>query len=1000
MIRLATKYNKSSYLNNMNALVLNYNFINSLFLNNIKYSRIRNKFYSTKTDINEPIMSLHEIVEYKNNIIKNKVYQDLFKDKSFFQFGSGKMYPTPSEYGLFENIFDWKSRIGDIIKNDLEPGYIYDIAVLGRDIINEEYITYGNHFLINSQSDISAVITKIEGNIFVNSLSINSGEIGVAENNKDLNSGMRLIIFLIRSVSFNLELSDIVNNKLKKDREIKKNYFLKNKELLKLKNTKLIAMFNSLPNSNLVKDFGLLINSNHIDKSGIIGSLYLYKNFQILIHNTDIKKCEGLQGIVYKNDNEYFKFTDIIIVGKFNEFLRSIDNTTIKYVNNNVTYIESITKSKRVDSLKIDIVRDKKFGSFDIETALDKNNQFIPVSCGWKTDKKYKDYIITNYDSIDHMFKICFEDMFKFNNYTWYAHNLGGFDSVFILKVLFENYGKPKIQFKDGKPLSIKVKYNNKMIVFKDSFKILPLSIRSLIKSYNIKTNKLYFPYSYLRIDNLFYKGILPEKSFFENIPDLEYQKMKNEFSNKKWVMKDELLKYMKNDIVSLYQILDIFSQEMYNLENINITSVSTLSSITLKTYLSNYYNKNKTPIHIPRYNNYLNIKNAYYGGRVEVFKGYVENIYIYDVVSLYPYCMLKELPIGNIITSTDTDLNNYFGFCYASVFVPKNIKAPILPYRLEDGSLLYPTGSWTGWYSSEILKNARDNQNVEVIVHYGYKMKKSEELFNNFVKKYSKIKIIAEKEGNNAKRTIAKLVLNSLYGRFGLKYEPYIIDFVKSDIADKISISHDVLDRIYISNNIECIKYIKAPSDILKEFNRDEYNRLKNKTDLNGENVVRNVCISALITSYASILMNPFLNLSDNPCYYTDTDSLFLKYKLDDKYVGNELGKFSFKGIASRAYFISPKTYCLIMEDGSVIIKCKGLDNKLLTEKDFKEFLAGNSVTFDSKKIFTSLTRGSGGIKEMKLKISPDINNRKTINKNKLNFDTEPHHIINGLIQ
>lgn len=46
---------------------------------------------------------------------------------------------------------------------------------MGRDILNEEYITYGKHFLINSNSNINAVITKIEGNILVNSLSLNSG---------------------------------------------------------------------------------------------------------------------------------------------------------------------------------------------------------------------------------------------------------------------------------------------------------------------------------------------------------------------------------------------------------------------------------------------------------------------------------------------------------------------------------------------------------------------------------------------------------------------------------------------------------------------------------------------------------------------------------------------------------------------------------------------------------------------------------------------------------
>jgi len=88
--------------------------------------------------------------------------------------------------------------------------------------------------------------------------------------------------------------------------------------------------------------------------------------------------------------------------------------------------------------------------------------------------------------------------------------------------------------------------------------------------------------------------------------------------------------------------------------------------------------------------------------------------------------------------------------------------------------------------------------------------MDKSNLLFREFVDKYSQMKILAEKEGNNALRTIIKLLLNSLYGRFGLKYEPYRIDFVDSSKADQISINHEVFDRLTIDNNIEFIKYCR----------------------------------------------------------------------------------------------------------------------------------------------------------------------------------------------
>ena len=95
-------------------------------------------------------------------------------------------------------------------------------------------------------------------------------------------------------------------------------------------------------------------------------------------------------------------------------------------------------------------------------------------------------------------------------------------------------------------------------------------------------------------------------------------------------------MKYIKNDIVTLYQIVDRFSQDIFELENININSISTSSSLSLKTLLTNYFDNKKYPIHIPRHANYFDIKNAYFGEKVEVFSSYAENIYIYIMLYLY----------------------------------------------------------------------------------------------------------------------------------------------------------------------------------------------------------------------------------------------------------------------------------------------------------------------------------------------------------------------------
>lgn len=43
-------------------------------------------------------------------------------------------------------------------------------------------------------------------------------------------------------------------------------------------------------------------------------------------------------------------------------------------------------------------------------------------------------------------------------------------------------------------------------------------------------------------------------------------------------------------------------------------------------------------------------------------------------------------------------------------------------------------------------------------------------------------------------------------------------------------------------------------------------------------------------------------------------------------------------------AYFISNKTYCLVLEDGNIIIKTKGIINKSITLEDFKSMYWNNN--------------------------------------------------------
>lgn len=99
----------------------------------------------------------------------------------------------------------------------------------------------------------------------------------------------------------------------------------------------------------------------------------------------------------------------------------------------------------------------------------------------------------------------------------------------------------------------------------------------------------------------------------------------------------------------------------------------------------------------------------AYYGGHRDVYKPHGEDLYYYDVYSLYPLVM-KEFPMPGGVPvwhgkMVGKDLDSIFGFIEAYVECPKKINKPFLAYRDKNNTLIFPTGEFLGVYFSEELK-------------------------------------------------------------------------------------------------------------------------------------------------------------------------------------------------------------------------------------------------------------------------------------------------------
>lgn len=75
----------------------------------------------------------------------------------------------------------------------------------------------------------------------------------------------------------------------------------------------------------------------------------------------------------------------------------------------------------------------------------------------------------------------------------------------------------------------------------------------------------------------------------------------------------------------------------------------------------------------------YGDIKQGYYEGITEVYKPYGENLYYYDVNSLYPYVALQPLPgldckkVHYFDNLADQNINDLFGLFYCKVETPLN---------------------------------------------------------------------------------------------------------------------------------------------------------------------------------------------------------------------------------------------------------------------------------------------------------------------------------------
>lgn len=164
-----------------------------------------------------------------------------------------------------------------------------------------------------------------------------------------------------------------------------------------------------------------------------------------------------------------------------------------------------------------------------------------------------------------------------------------------------------------------------------------------------------------------------------------------------------------------------------------------------------------------------------------------------------------------------------------------------------------------------------------------------SKNIFKEFVATLYDMKLKSEK--GSPQYVIAKLLLNSLYGRFAIDPNLYKHKLITEDQLDKYALEYRIEDVDSLGNGKLLIRYY---DEKVVDY-KPEYQVMNSS-----------IAISAAVTAGARTYMNYFLSNYD--VYYTDTDSAYIKGKLDPKFVDDIIGQFKLEGVFDEVIFLASK--------------------------------------------------------------------------------------------
>jgi hypothetical protein len=346
-------------------------------------------------------------------------------------------------------------------------------------------------------------------------------------------------------------------------------------------------------------------------------------------------------------------------------------------------------------------------------------------------------------------------------------------------------------------------------------------------------------------------------------------KKLDVDFNN---VSNKDLRIYCRRDVEIIFKFVKEFIEF---LKDNNLGSLKyTIAGTSLNVFKHKFLNNRKVLIHNHKKAIELE-RDSYKGGRTECFYlGNIENVYNLDVNSMYPF-MMKEcrVPIKLIGYSNKEKSGKDFIKFYENAKKYGYLVIADIDFNLPDGyndigikalidkkpSLIFPIG---------YIRSALTSLELDYVLNYGNIIKvhrialyEGDYLFKDFVDYFYEARRRYKKNYNSAYSMMVKLILNSLYGKFGQKNP--ITRSLKFD--DNFKIDHkEIYDIDKDGKEIKTEVY-RIGSEGLYETG--EYEEARDSF----------VAIPSFISAYARLYLSKIIRIAERSnVFYTDTDSIF----------------------------------------------------------------------------------------------------------------------------